>query len=81
MTTTYTRSDVAKHNKEDDLWLIYNGKVYNMTSYYSQHPGGDAMLHKAGKDVSLVLDSVAGHGFALTFIHKKLKELYIGELA
>ncbi|CAD5230582.1 unnamed protein product [Bursaphelenchus xylophilus] len=80
MSQSFSRAEVSKHNKEDDLWLIFNGKVYDLTSYYKQHPGGEAMLKRAGKDVSMVLENVAAHGFALQFIHKKLGELYIGDL-
>lgn len=38
--TTYTREDVSLHNREDDLWVIINGGVYNMTSFLDMHPGG-----------------------------------------
>ncbi|TKR72161.1 hypothetical protein L596_019660 [Steinernema carpocapsae] len=46
----FTRGEVAVHNREDDLWIIYNGKVYDMTPYYKSHPGGNAMLRRAGKE-------------------------------
>ncbi|MDO8593212.1 MAG: cytochrome b5-like heme/steroid binding domain-containing protein [bacterium] len=31
---------VAKHSLAGDCWLIVSGKVYDVTSYLSAHPGG-----------------------------------------
>ena len=28
----YTAADVAKHNKKDDVWVIVNGEVLDVTS-------------------------------------------------
>ncbi|GAB5370780.1 hypothetical protein AAMO2058_001522500 [Amorphochlora amoebiformis] len=45
--------EVAKHNKDEDVWFIIHGKVYNVTKYLSSHPGGpEIMIENAGKDVS-----------------------------
>ncbi|KAF2075386.1 hypothetical protein CYY_003310 [Polysphondylium violaceum] len=46
----FTAEEVSKHNRRDDCWLIINGKVYNVSSYVSLHPGGDAIMANAGKD-------------------------------
>jgi len=35
-----TPSEVKKHNKPDDCWVIFNGKVFNITPYLEYHPGG-----------------------------------------
>ena len=38
-----------KHNKEDDCWTVYQGKVYDVTSYLDYHPGGrDKLMLAAG---------------------------------
>lgn len=36
----YTLEDVAKHNKDGDLWVVINGKVFDLTTYMDTHPGG-----------------------------------------
>ncbi|KAF7713010.1 Uncharacterized protein PECH_007246 [Penicillium ucsense] len=46
----FTREEIEKHNKEDDCWIIVNGKVYDATSVLDWHPGGKAtILGHAGK--------------------------------
>ena len=37
-------SEVKKHNSRDDCWSIVSGKVYNLTSYVQQHPGGIELI-------------------------------------
>lgn len=32
----FTRAQVAEHNKPHDLWVIVNGKVYDLTDFVSQ---------------------------------------------
>jgi len=39
------------HNKRDDAWAAFNGKVYNITPYLDFHPGGEKELMRvAGRD-------------------------------
>ena len=37
-------SEVKKHNSRDDCWSIVSGKVYNLTSFVQQHPGGIELI-------------------------------------
>lgn len=49
----FTTADVAKHNKKDDVWVIVNGQVLDVTSFLPDHPGGEkAILLYAGRDAT-----------------------------
>lgn len=46
-----TAEEVAKHRKPGDAWTIFQGRVYDITSYLDFHPGGKGQIMKgAGKD-------------------------------
>lgn len=40
----YRMADVAKHNTKADCWTTINGGVYNVTSWISEHPGGESAI-------------------------------------
>eukprot|EP00798_Chlamydomonas_sp_ICE-L_P018996 gene18996-25580_t len=52
----YTTEDVAQHNKRDDAWIIVKDKstgeerVYDITDYVDEHPGGESILNNIGGD-------------------------------
>ncbi|QSZ32005.1 hypothetical protein DSL72_001574 [Monilinia vaccinii-corymbosi] len=53
MSKTFSQSDVASHNKPDDLYIIVDGDVYDLTKFQDDHPGGKKILTRvAGKDAS-----------------------------
>lgn len=39
MSKTFTVSDVASHNKPDDLYIIVDGDVFDVTKFQDDHPG------------------------------------------
>ncbi|XP_055802543.1 cytochrome B5-like protein [Solanum dulcamara] len=47
---SYSKAEVALHNKRTDCWIIIKDKVFDVTSYVEEHPGGDAILDHAGDD-------------------------------
>lgn len=51
---SYTLSEVAEHDSEDDCWLAIEGKVYDVTEYAAsgKHGGGDAILLGCGTDAT-----------------------------
>lgn len=46
----FTAQEVAKHCTPESLWIILKGKVYDVTPYINEHPGGTAILRNAGHD-------------------------------
>ncbi|KAB2048031.1 hypothetical protein ES319_A13G086800v1 [Gossypium barbadense] len=77
LTKLYTMQEAAQHNTKDDFWIVIDGKVYDVTSYLDEHPGGDdVVLESTGKDATDDFED-AGHS-------KSAKELLqsfcIGEL-
>jgi cytochrome b involved in lipid metabolism len=49
---TYTLDEVARHAQENDLWLVIEGNVYDLTKFYPDHPGGEMMMLGAGRDAT-----------------------------
>lgn len=49
--TSFTAAQVAQHNSAASCYTIINASVYDLTSFVSQHPGGDrAILSICGVD-------------------------------
>ncbi|KAK6588604.1 flavohemo cytochrome b-type NAD(P)H [Cryptosporidium xiaoi] len=45
--------ELRSHASENDCWVAYRGKVYDITKYLEFHPGGkEILLQFAGKDIS-----------------------------
>uniref|UniRef100_A0A5B7BQU2 Putative delta(8)-fatty-acid desaturase n=1 Tax=Davidia involucrata TaxID=16924 RepID=A0A5B7BQU2_DAVIN len=48
-----TFEDLKLHNKPGDLWISIHGKVYDVSDWIKDHPGGDLpLLSLAGQDVT-----------------------------
>lgn len=33
-------SEIVQHRNPEDVWIVVNGKVYDMTRFAPLHPGG-----------------------------------------
>lgn len=43
--------EIAKHATGDDCWIVVNGRIYDVTNFLEDHPGGKAVIEQvAGKD-------------------------------
>ncbi|KAF2452345.1 acyl-CoA dehydrogenase/oxidase [Lineolata rhizophorae] len=53
MSKTFTKDEVAGHKKADDLYIVVEGDVYDLTKFQDEHPGGKKILQRvAGKDAT-----------------------------
>lgn len=71
-----TLEEVKKHNKKTDAWIVIEDKVYDVTSWIENHPGGLIIMRGVGKDATILFKK---------FRHSKnaeniLKKFYIAEL-
>ncbi|XP_027109995.1 cytochrome b5 [Coffea arabica] len=73
----HTFDEVVQHNKTKDCWLIIDGKVYDVTPFMEEHPGGDEVLLSAtGKDATNDFEDV-GHSDSA---RDMMDQYYIGEI-
>jgi cytochrome b involved in lipid metabolism len=76
---TYTLADVAVHNTQADCWTLVFDKVYNITTYIRNHPGGASSISKiCGKDGTSIYDNKHGGSSSQALILSTYK---IGVLA
>lgn len=40
MSKVFSQSDVASHSKPNDIWIIINNDVFDVTKFQDTHPGG-----------------------------------------
>jgi cytochrome b involved in lipid metabolism len=56
-----TKADVAKHKDREDVWMVIADKVFDVTKYLEDHPGGEeVLLDKGGGDATEDFEDV-GH--------------------
>ncbi|XP_030582297.1 cytochrome b5 type B [Archocentrus centrarchus] len=73
----YTFEEIRVHNMSNDTWLIIHDKVYDISSFLEEHPGGEeVLLEQAGADATESFEDV-GHS---TDAREMLQQYYIGEL-
>ncbi|NXX32142.1 CYB5B protein, partial [Nicator chloris] len=69
--------EVAKRNSSREAWLVIHGRVYDVTRFLAEHPGGEeVLLEQAGRDATESFEDV-GHS---TDAREMLKQYYIGEV-
>ncbi|XP_028432498.1 cytochrome b5 type B [Perca flavescens] len=73
----YTLEEVRSHNVSTDTWLIIHDKVYDITGFLEEHPGGEeVLLEQAGADATESFEDV-GHS---TDAREMLQQYCVGEL-
>ncbi|KAJ5661947.1 mitochondrial cytochrome b2 [Penicillium maclennaniae] len=76
MRKVFDAAEVAEHNSARSCWVIIHGKVYDVTNFIADHPGGSkVILRLAGKDATEDFDPVHPDGT----LEENLKpEAYLG---
>lgn len=73
----FTLEEIRTHNLSKDTWLIIHDKVYDITSFLEEHPGGEEVLfEQAGADATESFEDV-GHS---TDAREMLDQYFLGEL-
>ncbi|KAK1977273.1 cytochrome b5-like heme/steroid binding domain-containing protein, partial [Colletotrichum cereale] len=53
--------ELGRHKSRQDLWVAVHGKVYDLTAFAEDHPGGiEVLVECAGTDATESFD-FAGH--------------------
>ncbi|KAH0753597.1 hypothetical protein KY290_023867 [Solanum tuberosum] len=77
LTKLFTMEEAAEHNTKDDCWVVIDGKVYDVSSYLDEHPGGDdVLLGVTGQDATDEFED-AGHSKSA---RELMEKFFIGEL-
>ncbi|KAL4712863.1 hypothetical protein ACJJTC_011933 [Scirpophaga incertulas] len=72
-----TLAEVSMHDTPQDCWVVIYDRVYDITTFLYEHPGGaDVMLEYAGQDASTAFRS-SGHSRSTG---KALDRFLVGEL-
>ncbi|KAI8137115.1 cytochrome b5-like heme/steroid binding domain-containing protein [Fennellomyces sp. T-0311] len=73
----FSYEEIAKHNTRNDLYMVISGKVYDITAFVDEHPGGEEVLIDEGaKDATGPFDDV-GHS---EDARELLEKYYIGDV-
>jgi 4-hydroxysphinganine ceramide fatty acyl 2-hydroxylase len=76
----FTAEDVEAHDKPSSCWISRAGKVYDVTNFLQDHPGGDELIIQyAGKDVDEVMKDPNEHEHSDS-AYDMLAEYVIGRL-
>lgn len=73
----FSMLEVLEHGTRKDFWMVIDKKVYDVTPFLLDHPGGDdLLLQTAGRDAHREFEDVGHSGDA----RAKLAELLVGTL-
>ena len=57
MSRMITLAEFDTHNKPTDAWLLFDGRVLDVSTFQHEHPGGpDVLLECVGKDATSLAD-------------------------
>ena len=72
---SFTRDDVAKHNRSNDCWVIVHDRAYDVTKFVPKHPGGNMIHVNAGGECTALFES-----YHPLKARKVLEKFYVGDV-
>ncbi|XP_069072382.1 cytochrome b5 type B [Pleurodeles waltl] len=73
----FTLEEIHKRNTPEKAWLVIHDRVYDVTRFVDEHPGGEEVLfEQAGGDATESFEDV-GHSIDA---REMLKQYFIGEV-
>lgn len=76
----FALADVANHATRKSCYVSYKGKVYDITTFMPDHPGGDdIILEWAGKDIGQIMADPSSHVHSRS-AYEMMDEYLVGEL-
>lgn len=83
MAKKYSWAEIRKHSSEKSCWIVIKGKVYDITEYLPEHPGGPQWITDwAGKDATDAFTLKGGMGLEHSkFAHELMAKYLIGTVA
>ncbi|WOL11324.1 cytochrome b5-like [Canna indica] len=73
----YTYAEVSTHKDDKDCWLAIDGKVYDVTKFLLDHPGGpEILLASTGIDATSDFEDI-GHSSTAKAM---MDDYYIGDI-
>ena len=79
-TTILSLGEIESHDNRDDCWLMVDNKVYDVTVYIPEHPGGDSILKGCGKDATEMFAGIKGGEGHSENARGFLEQYYIGNV-
>ena len=75
-----TPEDLSAHTSPSSCWISRKGKVYDITSFLPDHPGGDHLiLRYAGGDIGGAMKDPAMHEHSEA-AYRMLEDFVVGRL-
>ena len=76
----YTTEDVGNHKTSSSCWVTRGGRVYDVTAFLPDHPGGDDFILKyAGQDIEETMKSPEEHDHSDS-AYDMMEEYVVGRL-
>ncbi|WVR04055.1 hypothetical protein IAU60_001054 [Kwoniella sp. DSM 27419] len=77
---TYSLAQLKEHGTRESLWMLLHDKVYDITAFMDEHPGGDEVLvEEAGRDATEAFEDVGHSDEARAMLPKMLLGDFYGE--